>query len=125
MIGMAKPLNQSSGQPQMGAAFAGWTSKITLIKVVQSLVNFINVDTETPMTFDGVIQPFGLKQLMLKPEGERAWQWWMIHCVGSTLDLDTNDKVKYLGKKFKVMGVNNYQLNGYVEYHVIEDYNDV
>lgn len=118
----AKLLNQLSGMPQMGAAFLGWQNSITLQKVTQNVVDGLTVDTLTSHKFQGVIQPLSAKQIALKPEGERAWSWFMIHVFAGTLDLTTSDKILIKGVAYKVMGVWDYSLNNYVEYHVIKDF---
>lgn len=133
----------------MGPAFAGWGSAITVFKrtqdVLDGLVNYGNpsvwdqpeqqfdvpgesFDTPIPpftkITFNGVIQPLNPKLIALKPEGQRAWEWLQIHCFSGALNLDTNDVIIYNQKNFKVMGVNDYSLDGYIEYHCIRDYQD-
>lgn len=120
---MVRSLRGLSGMPQMGAAFQGWQTSITIGKVTQAVADNGRVsDTVENITFQGVVQPLSAKQIALKPEGERAWQWYQIHCFSTALNLDTHDKIMYDGKKYKVMGIWNYKLNNYVEYHIIEDY---
>lgn len=122
-FGPPQTLDQLSGQPQVSDAFLNWTSSITLVTIKGEIVNGLNVDqVKKERTFQGVIQPLSIKQLMLLPEGERAWQWYMIHCQNGALDLNVNDKIEYRSKVYKVMKFNDYTLNGYVEYHVVEDY---
>lgn len=141
------PLNIGSGMPQMGPAFSGWGSTITLYKRTQSvldgLVNYgdpsqwdqpeqqFDVPGEsfdkpippiTQIVFSGVVQPLNPKLIALKPEGQRAWEWLQIHCFSGQLNLDTNDVIIYNGKNFKIMAVNDYSLDNYVEYHCIFDY---
>lgn len=144
------PLNTLSGMPRMGRAFAGWMSPITIYKRTQiisdALVRYESLPAQwdqagdkydvpdetfdvpippvTKITFNGVIQPLSPKLIALKPEGQRSWEWLQIHCVSGSLDLDTNDIIIYLAKNFKVMGVNNYNLDGFIEYHLIRDYQD-
>lgn len=122
MIQPPKTLNNISGMPQMGAAFAGWMKSITLVTVKESIVDALVIEDRREKTFQGVIQPLGPKQLMLKPEGERAWQWFMIHCISTSLDVDTGDGIEYNGKNYKVMKINDYSLNNYIEYHVVEGF---
>lgn len=109
----------------MSAAFAGWTKQITLIRIVQSIVDGLVVDAEVPWTFEGTIQPLSPKQLEIKPDGLRSFEWLQIHQVTTSHDLTTNDKILYKGKRFKVMGTNDYSLNNYVEYHLVEDFQHV
>lgn len=118
-----KKLNQLSGMPQMGRAFAGWMKKITLQRRVQAIVDDgFQSYVDTDFTFDGVIQPLSPKQIMLKPEGQRAWTWLQVHCFSGNLNLNTNDQIIYNGDLFKVMAELDYSLNGYIEYHLIKDY---
>lgn len=117
-----KTLDQLSGMPQMGAAFAGWTKKISLVVIQQHIVNGFNQDYECSITFSGTIQPLTAKQLMLKPEGQRAWSWLQIHSLAGELNLNTEDRIIYNGVRYKVMGIWDYSLNNYIEYHVVRDF---
>lgn len=119
---MAQLLNTLSGMPKMAAAFVGWQSKIIVSKVTQTIVDGLVEDTESSVTFRGTVQPLTTEELRLLPEGQRSWEWLMIHAIAGTLNLTTNDKIRYNGVLFKVMGVKDYSLNNYVEYHVVKDY---
>ena len=123
----AKPLNQLSGMPQVGNVLNGWTVKITLQVLTQTIVDGFPVDTPRSVTFDGTVQPFSPQQLKLIPEGQRAWQWLQIHCKTgpNTLELSPGDKIVYNGTRYKVMAQNDYSLNGYIEYHLIQDFGTV
>lgn len=119
-------MSNGSGMPQMGAAFAGWTQQITMTRrcdVVSDSGDDAGVVThkEVSFTFRGTIQPLSVKQLLLKPEGQRAWQWLQVHCF-STTQLNVNDLVNYRGDEYKVMGKWDYSLNGFIEYHLAKDY---
>lgn len=119
---MAKTLNQINAMPQVSAAFSGWNSLITIVRITQTIVDGFPVDTENFIYFKGVIQPFSPRQLMLKPEGERAWTWLQIHCVAGKDNIEPNDKILYNGQRYKVMANNDYSLNGYTEYHAVLDF---
>lgn len=109
--------------PQMRAAFGGWTTKITMIKRSQSVVNGLVIETDHPLTFKGTVQPLSPRSLMLKPEGQRSWTWLQVHCLASTaLNLKPNDRVVFNGELFKVMADLDYSLNNYIEYHLVKDY---
>lgn len=119
---MASNLSQMSMMPQMQQAFMGWTNKITLIRYAQTVTNGDVVITQSTYTFQGVIQPLRPKEIQLKPEAQWAFQWYQIHCVTGNLDLDVNDRITIGADTYKVMGTNNYNRNGYIEYHVIKDF---
>lgn len=119
---MPKPLNQQSGMPQMQAAFSGWTSKITLTARIQGVRDGLVCYIEKPVSFQGVIQPLSPRSIQLKPEGQRDWTWLQIHALAGKLNLTTNDQITYNGTIYKIMAVLDYSLNGYIEYHVANEY---
>ena len=113
--------NIPSGMPQITSAFGGWMKNITLQKSKQCIVDGLVQQTETPFTFQGAIQPLSPKQIALKPEGQRAWTWLQIHCMLPGA-IDVTDLIVYNGAIFKVMGVYDYSLNGFMEYHLVHDF---
>ncbi len=119
---MATPLSQTTQMPKMRAAFGGWTIPIVLTVFIEDVVDGLVRDRERRVNFQGVVQPLSPKQIALKPEGQRAWEWLQIHALTSTKDLSPNDRIEYQGVAYKVMAVNDYSLNNYVEYHLVKDY---
>lgn len=113
-----------SGMPQMDTTLCGWEVPLTLVKVVQSVVEGDLVTTETQINFKGVWQPLRDEQLELKPEGQRSWEWIWIHAVASQLNLETADKVMFNNKRYKVMQKKDYGLNSFVEYQLCRDYEE-
>ena len=114
----------ASGMPNMADTLDGWETTITLVKITQNIVDGDLVPEETNITFQGVIQPLKTEQLMSKPEGQRSWEWLWIHVKSGALNLKTADKIKWNNKRFKVMGVKDYSLNGFVEYEIVRDYEE-
>lgn len=119
---MATKLNELNGMPQMEAAFAGWASVITLKVITQTIVDGFVTDSESNISFQGVIQPLSPNKLYFKPEGQRSFEWLQIHCLNREINLNTNDRIVYNNKRYKVMAKSDYGLNNYIEYHAIEDY---
>lgn len=120
---MPKKLNEINFMPQMKAAFAGWFSTITLTQIAQ----VVNADgymeeKETNIVFKGVIQPMSAEELMLKPDGQRSFEWLQIHCLAGSLNLKTNDRIVYNTRIYKVMSVKDYSLNNYIQYDIVEDF---
>lgn len=116
------PANQINGMPKMRAAMAGWMTNIILKKIQQTVVDGLVVENNYDFTFRGVIQPLSPKQIALKEEGQRAWEWLQIHCLVACPDLKVNDRVGYNGRIYKVMGTLDYSQNNYIEYHLVRDY---
>ena len=107
--------------PKIKAALNGWESNIILNRVSSSIVDFEKVDVVEEINFKGVVQPLTNEALRLKPLESRSWEWLMIH-TRTYSELETNDLIVYDGKKFKVMAKNDYNLNGYYEYHLVKSY---
>lgn len=117
-----KKVNQITGMPQMTAAFAGWSTRLSLAVIKQTVVDGFAKVTEEQFRFTGTVQPLDPEKVQLKPDGQRSWQWLQIHCIAGGLNLKTNDRIVYNERKYKVMAVLDYSLNNFVEYHCIEDY---
>ena len=113
-----------NGLPQMGSTLNGWEVPLTLVKVTQAVVDGDVVKTEQNIDFLGCWQPLRDEELQFKPENQRSWSWYWIHAKSGTLNLQTQDKIIFLHKRFKVMGVKDYSLYGYIEYQIIRDYEE-
>lgn len=112
-----------SGMPQMGHVLDGWEVPLTLVKIIQDVIDGELVYSEIRFNFRGVWQPLRDEQLELKPEGQRSWEWIQLHVKsGSGLNLETADKVIFRNELFKVIEKKDYTLNGYVEYQLCKDY---
>lgn len=111
-----------SGMPQMNETLTGWEVPITLQKVVQNIVNGFAVETTTPIQFMGVWQPLRDEVLQSKPENMRSWEWIWIHAKTGISNLQTADKVIFNNKRYKIMSVKDYSLNGFIEYELVRDY---
>lgn len=120
--GKNTPLNANSGTlPYVGDAMLNWFQPMVFGVVTTTVENFQSVQVQTEVSFQGVWQALTERQLMLKPEGERAWSWYWLHADPS-LTLDTDSVVTYLGKQYRVMSNKDYALYGYIEYHLVEDW---
>jgi hypothetical protein len=113
-----------SGMPQMDTTLYNWEVPLTLVKVVQIVVEGDLVTTETQINFKGVWQPLSAEQLNLLPEGQRSWENVWVHCKASQLNLETASKVIFNGKRYKITQKKDYGLNSYVEYMLIRDYEE-
>jgi hypothetical protein len=117
-----RPLFEENGTvPDVSGALQDYFQPMVFEPLVKTAVGFQAVENATPINFRGTIQPFNQRQLMLKPEGERAWTWFTLHS-DPVLTLQVDDVVKYLGKQTRVMGRKNFSLYGYVEYEIVQDW---
>lgn len=117
------PLNAQSGTtPDVSGSFLNYFQLMTFSVVTKTVgANFQVIETANAINFQGVIQPFTERQLMLKPEGERAWSWYWLHAEPS-LVLNVDDVVVHNGVQTRVASRKNYVLYGYVEYHLVQDF---
>ncbi len=116
------PFNPGGGNvPNVGGALTEWFQPMVFKIVSKAVVNYQAYETAIESPFRGVIQPFTDRQLLLKPEGQRAWTWFTVHS-GPSLKLDVDDVVNYAGKNYRVMSLKDYSIYGYLEYHLISDY---
>lgn len=120
--GKDTPLNQQQGTvPQMGSALLDWFQTMIFGIVTKTTKNFQVVEDMEQITFQGVWQPFTSRQLLLKPEGQRAWSWYMVHADPS-LQLEVDMVINYIGKQYRVMQKMDYSLYQYIQYDIIEDF---
>lgn len=111
-----------SGMPNMANTLNGWEVPLSIVKVTQKIIDGEADKSEELIRFMGVWQPLRDEELQFKPEGQRSWEWYWIHVKTGSLNLQTQDKFIFQNKRYKVMAVKDYSLNGFVEYHVIRDY---
>ena len=111
-----------SEMPNMTATLNGWEVPLTLVRITQDVIDGELSTTETEISFMGVWQPFSMEELALLPEGQRSWSHYWVHVKSSSLDLNTADKIIFQNNKYKVLERKDYNLNGFIEYHVILDY---
>lgn len=118
-----RPLAADTGTvPDVSGAMQNWFQPMTFTKVVKTVVGFKTFETPTTIDFRGVWQPLTGRQLMIKPEGERAWNWFQVHAEPGALDLTADDVITYRGVQYRVDAMKDYSLYGYIQYDLVEDY---
>lgn len=120
--GKDTPLNENTGTvPQMADALQSWFQPMVFGIVSKVVINSVVVETKTSVSFQGVWQPFTETQLQLLPRGQRDWTWFMVHSTPE-LVLQTDMLITYLGTQYRVMKIWPYELYGYRQYDLIEDF---
>ena len=112
--------------PQMQDAFNGWDNKITLIKLSTTVDgDGLAVTTQRPISFMGTIQPLKPTELEVTSSGQRQFNWWQVHTRFKIHDVvSPSERVRFNGKDYKVMLQNDYNRNGYLEYHLTQYVNN-
>jgi hypothetical protein len=116
------PLNVQTGTiPNVYGALLNWFQPMVFKLVTKSVKGFREVETKQAIEFEGVIQPFKARDLILKPEGQRAWTWLWLHASPS-LALSVDDIVDYDGVPTRVMSKTDYSIYGYITYQLVQDW---
>ena len=116
------PLFDKSGAtPDVSGALQEYFQNMVFTPVQKTVSGFEVIEVGDPINFRGTIQPFTERQLMLLPEGQRAWTWFLLHSDPS-LTLNVDDVVTWRGKQTRIMGRKDFQLYGFVEYRIVQDW---
>lgn len=67
------------------------------------------------VNFEGSLQPIKTSQLMMKPEGERSWEW---RTLFTHQRLENGDTIESCGTSYKVMSRKEW--GSHYEYEVVE-----
>lgn len=119
------PMNQTGGNlPQVQGAMQTWFRPMTFMIVAKVIKNYLVKETGTVVDFLGVWQVLSAQKLMMKPEGQRQWKWFMVHAETSLI-LDPDMVITYNGTQYRVESKRDYKEYGYVEYHLYQDYTGV
>lgn len=117
------PLSQTIGTlPQMADVLQDWFQPIKAMKVIKIQNQYETIERGDPIYFRGVLQP-KQRDLDIKIEGERNWDPFSLWCETS-VRLDTDDVVWIANRRYRVLSVNDFSAYGYLQYDVLQDYDD-
>jgi hypothetical protein len=117
-----RPITVPAGTvPDVSGALRDWFQPLVFGKVTKDTKGFQVVETVVDTNFRGVLQPLTERQLLQKPEGQRAWTWFLVHS-DPVLTLQVDDIGFFLGKQTRVMSRKDYALYGYVQYEWVQDW---
>lgn len=120
----SKPLFAKAGTvPDVSGALQDYYQSMVFNLITKTVVGGQVVEIQNPLNFRGVIQPFTGRQLLLKPEGQRAWNWFLMNSdPGLTLKAD--DIVIWNNRPTRVMAKKSFYLYGFDEYHLVQDWTE-
>lgn len=121
------PINVRTGRiPDVSGGLTSWFQPMIFTKIVKATVAFQLIETATNINFWGVLQPLNGRELAIKPEGERRWNWVSVYAqddsFGSLLSLQPDEVISYLGTQYRVMSSKNYSNYGFSYLELVEDY---
>jgi isopentenyl diphosphate isomerase/L-lactate dehydrogenase-like FMN-dependent dehydrogenase len=117
----SRPLFPATTQPNMASAIAGLT-QVNEVQILRTVLVAGETHRQIRKTTAATcIQPLSAQRIAMKPEGERAWKWWMIH---ATNDLMTKvgDILEITGVGYRLMACTDYSAAGYSMFEAVEDY---
>ncbi len=107
--------------PSVRETVLGWLRPITLGLVTTRIEDGQSIPTTREVNTSGCVQPMRPRELAIKPEGERAWGWYVLY-VTPEIALKADDKVIFKGVTYRVMDKMDWSEYGYVRYGVQEGY---
>lgn len=126
MAGRNIKINQiACGMPQMQQTLEGWMVSFIIKRVQQVQIDGEIVNRSKFEKIRAVLQPLRMEELELKPEGQRSWSWYQLHVPVDYSSLPNGSVVTINKKDYKIMASKDYTLNGYMEYHLLKDYQKV
>ncbi|RTL04658.1 hypothetical protein EKK58_10130 [Candidatus Dependentiae bacterium] len=102
-----------------GVMFQMQNVEVTVMQKVNldGYTSEIPIKTKTMATKEAFTQ----RQLLIKPEGQRRWQWFRLRMLNNVI-LALDDRFILDSKPYRVMATSNYKEYGYNEYDVVLDY---
>jgi hypothetical protein len=118
-----RPLNQNVGTtPDLSGALLDWFQPMKFILLAKSVQAFKSKQFQNiPINTMGHWQPFQPRTLDIKQEGQRSWKWFRMYCFPGT-GLDVDFIITYQGQNYRIMFINDYSLEGYQEFKLVQDY---
>lgn len=131
--GMNRPVTFPAGTlPDMSDGLQDYFQPLQMMNITKGSLGFEVIETGVVTEFRGVIMPFTPRQLLLKPEGERAWTWlnmWaervlplQVDDVMTLLLPDPLQVGKYTPKDTRVMAREDFSRFGFLKYALVQDW---
>jgi len=107
--------------PTVQSTITGWFRPLVVGRVTKTVVNFETKEVFKETSCMGVIQPFGPSLLRLKPEGQRSWEWKLLHTTPD-IHLENDERFTLGGVPYRVMKNQDFSEYGYMQYELVQDY---
>jgi hypothetical protein len=113
-----------TGLPDLSGAVQLFLQPAKLGLITKKQVDGYTQETINWVCTQVVRQAFTAQQLVLKPEGERAWKWYTLHTVAD-ICLKVDDLIMLHGLRMRIMAKSDEAEYGFNEYQAIDDFTRV
>ena len=107
--------------PNVSGAVSAWGGVIDFVLVGKRQVDFKTVEALYQRTTYGTRQPLSAQAVAIKPEGQRAWRWEVLH-IAPPAPFGLDDIVIFDEVRYRVMSKKDYSKFGYLAYEIAQDY---
>jgi hypothetical protein len=107
--------------PNMRSTVQGFMRPVTLTLITKTLVDREYQEVQRQVNTLAVIMPFSGAQLVMKPEGQRSWNWSTL-ITTTDLVLKNDDVVIYRGVINRVMRNQDFSAYGQMEYELVSGF---
>jgi len=115
-------VSAQSQLPSILGAVRSYFRPLTLTFIQKKIVDHEITEARSVLSCQGTIQPFAPYKLSLKPEGQRSWNWQMLH-TSPEVALKNDEEFTIRGIRYRVMAQSDWSEYGYILYELVQDYN--
>ena len=108
--------------PNVRDTVLDWLRVLRFVKVVKLVQDFQTVEKELPIVLNGMWTPLTGQALDIKPEGQRGWIWQRLITTSDVALVPDDQIVTPNGVRYRVMHKGDWDANGIIEYHLVQDY---
>lgn len=112
----------ASPTPDMSGTVQSYFRPLVLIFVLKSVADHEIAEARVKLKCMGTVQPFGPRELKIKAEGQRSWNWQMLH-TQPNVALKNDEEFTIAGTRYRVMSNAAWSDYGYLMYELVQDYN--
>ena len=111
----------ASALPTVYTTVLGWFRPLSMGRITSKIIGGEVVNRIDEIRCAGAIQPFDSRKLRIKPEGQRSWDWNMLH-VTPDVRLENGEYFGLKGRFYRIMSNEDWTAYGYITYEVLQSY---
>ena len=112
-------------QPNVSAAFRGWTKRREVWIITKTVENFLTRQTAEIVTMDIMVAPLRPEEVRRLPEDQRAWKWFDVLVKASSRPLTVDCQIVVDGIVYLIDSIQNWKEAGFRRYLATENVSGV